>query len=352
MSNTQKKLRIGFIGAGGMADAHLKGLSDAALFPDIEIAAFCDVVLERAQAQADKYTTSESKPQAFSTPSAMIADAGLDACYVLLPPFAHGDAERACIEANVPFLVEKPIGNDLGLLKELRDEIAAKNLLVAAGYMNRYQPSVEKAKAAFSMDTPVLAYGGWLGGPPTFDNDYMATSLIGRWWVQKDKSGGQFVEQVTHTVDLVRYFLGDAVEVFAHTTTAFNHKLPNLMPLYTIDDVMTTSIKFESGALATILASAATPVGGGVSLEVLGMKSAVKFKGWGHDVEITQGEETEKFSSVDEIFPVEDRAFLDAVRTGDKSKVRTDYADAFKTARLTLAANQSAETGKPVDLTD
>ena len=45
------KLRVGFIGAGGMADAHLAGLTDTGVFPDIEIAAFCDVVLERAQAQ-------------------------------------------------------------------------------------------------------------------------------------------------------------------------------------------------------------------------------------------------------------------------------------------------------------
>jgi predicted dehydrogenase len=101
-----KKLRIGFIGSGGMADAHLKGLSDAERFPDVQIATFCDVVLERAQAQCEKYPAHE--PKAYSSPSQMMAEAGLDACYVLLPPFAHGEAERACIEHNVPFLVENP----------------------------------------------------------------------------------------------------------------------------------------------------------------------------------------------------------------------------------------------------
>ncbi len=94
-----KNLRVGFIGSGGMADAHLKGLVDAELFPDVTIAAFCDVVLERAQAQCDKYPA--SKPVAYASPQQMMSDAGLDACYVLLPPFAHGEAERACIEGNV-----------------------------------------------------------------------------------------------------------------------------------------------------------------------------------------------------------------------------------------------------------
>lgn len=339
-----KKLRIGFVGAGGMADAHLKGLV-APAFEDIEIVAFCDAVLERAQEKAKPYDAA-----AYSTPPEMIKDAGLDACYILLPPFCHGEAERACIEANVPFLVEKPPGNDIGLLRELRDEIAQRGLMTAVGYMNRYQPSVQRAKQMFSTDEAVVAYGGWFGGPPKAGR----TALIGQWWPVKEKSGGQMVEQVTHTVDLVRYFLGDAVEVFAHTTTAFNHKLADLATNYTIDDAMTTSIKFANGAIATILASAATPVGGGVFLDILGTHTAVKFTGWGHDAKIvTKGESgnvEETVASEGAIFPVEDRAFLDAVRTGDRAKILTDYADAYKTSQITLGANKSAATGKPVEL--
>jgi myo-inositol 2-dehydrogenase / D-chiro-inositol 1-dehydrogenase len=348
-----KKLRVGFIGAGGMADAHLKGLATDR-FEDIQIAAFCDVVLERAQGQAAKY--SAHQPEAFSDPREMIRSAGLDACYILLPPFAHGDAERACVEGNVPFLVEKPIGKDLGVLREIRDEVVRKNLMTAVGYMNRYQPSVQQARKAFEESEPVLAYGGWFNGPPTASAPGAPSSLIGQWWVVKDKSGGQFVEQVTHTVDLVRYFLGDAVEVFAHATMAFNKKLPNLREGYTIDDALTTSIKFKNGAVASIMASAATPVGGGVMLNILGTQSAVHFTGWGHDVKIQRRvdgktvEETAK--SEPDIFALEDRTFLDAVRSGDRSKIGTDYADGFKTAQVTVGANQSVATGKPIDLTE
>lgn len=348
-----KKLRIGFIGTGGMADVHLKALSDAEEFSDVQIVAFCDVVQERAQRQANKYR--ETKAMAYPSPEAMIQDAGLDACYILLPPFAHGESERACIARNVPFFVEKPVGKDLGLLRELSDEITGKNLITAVGYMNRYQPPVQRAKEAFSTDEAILAYGGWLGEPPTSDNDYMAESLIGQWWVVKEKSGGQMVEQVTHTVDLVRYFLGDAVEIYAHATTEFNKKLSNLLPGYTIDDVMTTSIKFQSGALATIIASTATPVGGGISLNVLGAKTAVTFSGWGHHAHIIHksGDVAEEIiDSIEEIFSVESRAFLDAVSTGERSKILSDYADGFKTTQVALGANLSAATGKPVHLTD
>ena len=348
-----KTLRIGFIGSGGMADAHLKGLADSALFPEVALAAFCDIAIERAQAQCDKYAShSDVKPQAFSDPRAMIAEANLDAVYILLPPFAHGEAERAAIEGNVPFLVEKPIGLDLGVLRELRAEVQRKDLLSAAGYMNRYQPSVKRAKEAMSADEPVLAYGWWLGGAP-MQKEGAPQSFIMQWWPDRTKSGGQFHEQVTHTVDLVRHFMGDAQEVFAHATTSFNKKRPNLVPSYNIDDALTTSIKFKSGALASILASVATPAGGGILLDVHGMESSVKFSCWGHDATILRKDaEPEVVKSAGDIFAIEDRAFLNAVASGDRSQVLAPYVDSFKTAQLTIAANQSAQTGKPVELDD
>ena len=342
-----KNLRIGFIGSGGMADAHLKGLSDAEQFPDVQLAAFCDIAIERAQAQCDKYPA--HNPTAYASPQTMIEEADLDACYVLLPPFAHGDAERACIEGRVPFLTEKPIGLDLGLLRELRDEVQQQNLMAAAGYMNRYQPSVKRAKEAMSADEAVLAYGWWLGGPPLQREG--KTPFIMQWWAKKERSGGQFHEQVTHSVDLARYFLGDAVEVFAHATTSFNHKLPNLVEGYNIDDALIANVKFKSGAIASLMASVATPVGGQITLDIYGTQSAVKFSGWGHDATIMRkGEEPEIVKCASEIFAVEDRAFLDAVQSGDGSKILAPYVDSFKTAQITVAANQSAQSGKPVEI--
>jgi hypothetical protein len=38
-------------------------------------------------------------------------------------------------------------------------------------------------------------------------------------------------------------------------------------------------------------------------------------------------------------------AFVQAVRTGDRSLLRSPYDDALKTAAVTLAANKSAEEG-------
>jgi myo-inositol 2-dehydrogenase/D-chiro-inositol 1-dehydrogenase len=172
--------------------------------------------------------------------------------------------------------------------------------------------------------------------------------------VQRSKSGGQFVEQVTHTVDLVRYLLGDAEEVFATATRAFNKSKPDTPPNYDIEDASLVNIKFKSGAIANVMASCATGVGGGVTLNVFAENHAALFTGWEHSVRLLekQGDETreEAIPGEESIFSIEDRAFIDAVKSGDKSKVRTDYADGLKTAELAIGANRSMETGEPVRL--
>jgi len=43
--------------------------------------------------------------------------------------------------------------------------------------------------------------------------------------------------------------------------------------------------------------------------------------------------------------PKIDAAFIHAVKTGDWSGVRSDYADAVKSLRVSLAATEAAETG-------
>src|SRR5207244_4903848 len=45
-----------------------------------------------------------------------------------------------------------------------------------------------------------------------------------------------------------------------------------------------------------------------------------------------------------------DAVFVEAVRTGDRSLLRSDYDDALRTLALTLAADESARTGQPVDV--
>jgi myo-inositol 2-dehydrogenase/D-chiro-inositol 1-dehydrogenase len=326
-----------------MAEAHLRGLPT---FPDVRIAAFCDVIPEKAERLASLYGA-----KAFSDPKEMFRDQELDCVYILLPPFAHGGAERAAIEARVPFFVEKPVGMDLPLLREIAAAVKETGLITAVGYMTRYRKSVQRAREVFQQDEPILAYGGWIGGRPRARE---SGDGIGSWWVERRKSGGQLVEQVTHTIDLARYLMGDVEEVCATATRAFNKGKEGTPTNYDIEDASVVNLKFKSGAIANIFSSCATNIGGGVSLSVFSENHAAFFTGWEHSLRLLEkrGDESreESVAGEENIFAIEDRVFIDAVKSGDGNRIGTDYADGVKTSEVTVCANRSMETGEPVRL--
>lgn len=326
-------VRLGFVGAGGMAKAHTDALKTVA---DVEVAAVTDVDRSRAEALAAQHSA-----QVFDTPEQLAAEGGVDALYILLPPFAHGSAERAALAHRLPFFVEKPVGLDLGLAREIAAEVTQTGLMTAAGYMNRYRKSVNAARDLLQSDPPVMAYGGWWGGSPGPAKD----SGIGSWWTDKRRSGGQFHEQVTHTVDVVRYLMGDAVEVFAYAAQGFNKDIPG----YSIDDAATVAIRFARGGIANLMSSVTSNAGGGVLLNLHSLHANVRFTGWEHSVIIQrQGAEAEEIRGEDNIFGIEDAAFVQAVRTGDASGLRSTYPDAVQTLAITVAANESLATGRPI----
>lgn len=341
---TKDKIRVGLIGCGGISKSHLPHLSKS---EDVELAAFCDVVVERAQKRAEEYGGN-----VYDDAAKMLAAEKLDAAYILIPTYAHGAPERACIAAGIPFLVEKPLHIDPNDLRKLSKEVEASGLITVAGFMNRYRKSVSRVKEILGDDPAILMDGAWVSGPPVKkEGDYFANNPIGQWWPVKEKSGGQFVEQVIHTVDLVRYLGGEVTEVSAFAARGFNQKLPNIVDNYTNDDAMVVSVKFAHGGVGNIFASCSTPAGGGVFLNVWAGQHTAKFTDWAHHVSIyTAGEkepETIK-GDIDDIFPAEDRVFIDAVKTGDRSKIKSTYMDGAKTTLLCLAANESLETGGPV----
>jgi len=71
------------------------------------------------------------------------------------------------------------------------------------------------------------------------------------------------MNQGVHTVDLLVWFLGEPVEVFAWTGTLAHERIE-------VEDVLTAVVKFDNGALATIHATTAANPGAGVRIGVHG----------------------------------------------------------------------------------
>jgi predicted dehydrogenase len=265
--------------------------------------------------------------RAFADPVEMLETVRPDALFIAVIPSAHGEIERAAIAREVPFFVEKPLALDWGTAAAIGAEVAAANLVTAVGYQWRHAASVERARELLADRAPAMAQGYWLTRTPAPP-----------WWSRQADSGGQMLEQTTHMFDLARLFLGEAETVYAAGARVDRSSHPDS----DIDEVSVATVRFRSGAVAsfasTCILEASHKVGlhlyaAGLALEI-GAASLI----------VDDGAERRELRLGGDATEAIDRAFLEAVRRRDPTLVRSSYADALRTHRLTTLARESART--------
>jgi myo-inositol 2-dehydrogenase/D-chiro-inositol 1-dehydrogenase len=320
-------LNIGIVGTGWFGRMHAEKL---AKLEGVKVAAFTATSQEKADKEAAKYEDARG----YSSIHTMLDDRKLDAVYICVPPFAHGEIERALVERGIPFLVEKPLAADEQTPAELLKEIESKKLITSVGYHFRYMDGTSRAQELLRERTVGMALGYWMGSMPGVS-----------WWRKMEGSGGQFVEQTTHIVDLLRYTLGEVSEVYA----AYGSRImADVEQGVTVPDVGTVTLKLVNGAVATISNTCAIPAGDRAGLHIYTNKGVLELSHGGL-LDVEAGRKTE-YANRTNPYELENEAFLHAVRTGDVSRIRSTYEDAWLTHRVTIAANQSALTGLPVKL--
>lgn len=323
--NADRNIRVGFIGAGGIAGNHFAQLEQ---IETADMVAFCDVDISRAQAAVEKYGG-----KAYSSAREMLGAQELDACYICLPPHVHGEPEMLCAERRIPVFVEKPISNSLSQAKEIADAIKRSGIVSSVGYHFRYMSGTQRTKEALDPSQIGMVMGYWMGGFPGV-----------AWWRRMDQSGGQINEQTTHIVDLARYLVGEVSEVYA----AYATRSQNIPENSTVPDVGTVTLRFENGVVGQISNTCLLNLGYTVGLTVVTPERIFEI-GPG-DLNIVTSGGREQITGDVNPYLEEDRAFIHAVRTKDTGGIRSSYDDAVKTLEVTLAANESALTGQPVSL--
>ncbi|GBF71811.1 oxidoreductase [Paenibacillus sp. 598K] len=322
-------LQIGMIGTGGFAAHHARLLT---AMKDVVVAAVCGTSQNKAALFAQGLPSAAS----YSSVSDMLDGQPLDAVYICVPPFAHGDMELELIARNIPFLIEKPLGVNLATPSTILAAIEDKKLITSVGYHLRYLDGTAKAKELLADHTPGMALGSWNGGMPGAS-----------WWRQAAGSGGQFVEQTTHLVDLLRYCLGEIVEVYAAYALVHPRNRDAAADI-TVPDVGTVTLKLASGAIANLSNTCMLPVGHETELKIFTDHGVLELGPTGlKNIEATC---TTQFPNRNDVYQLENEAFLHAVRTGDTSGILSTYADAWRTQQITVLANESALSGLPIKL--
>jgi myo-inositol 2-dehydrogenase/D-chiro-inositol 1-dehydrogenase len=318
-----RDLRVGLVGAGGVGARHAATLT---ALDGVRLVAVTDVDSVRAGSLAHEHGA-----RAHGDAAAMLAAEPLDAVWLCLPPFAHGECERAVLDAGVPFFVEKPLALDLGTAEEVAGVVEERGTVTGTGYHWRCMPGVERAAEILGESPVRVAHGTWWDKVPPVP-----------WWLQRGMSGGQLVEQVTHLMDLMRFLVGEPLSVAAHPAGVPGRD-PDL-----VDAATAATMRFDGGAVATLTATCLLTWKHAASLVLIG-EAAVVEVGETETV-IRRGDRIEVVRDDGLSKQRVDAEFCAAVRQGDPAAVRVPYAEALRTHRVGCALEESARSGTVVQL--
>ena len=325
-----EKLKIGIIGCGGIAGVHAERLRS---IEDVEMVAFADIVKEKAKAFSERYGG-----RAYVDWREMLDKEPLDIVYICLPPFAHSDEVMVSAEKGIHVFIEKPIALDLNLAEEMVRAVEKNDVKSQVGYCVRFSYAVDKAKH--------LIEDGEAGKIGLAVGFYWCHFLGGKWWRDKNKSGGQIVEQSTHLFDTLRYLCGEVEEVYGRMNRIFWTDVPDI----TVEDVSSTTFRFRSGAIGSI---SATTWGAFSQWWLKWWLATENYTMQSGDRDTLTLYSTKKNRVISEseqrdVYLLESKDLIQAVLNDGETKI--PIREGAKTLEFTLAARKSMETGKPVKL--
>jgi len=304
---------------------------------DIAVTAVADPIKERREAAAAQFGCTRLY-DGFTALLDNESKESLDALIIAIEPTAHEDCELRAVEMGIPFLVEKPMSVDLELAEKINARIEETGLITAVGFQDRYLNVMEMIKEELPKHPGGgLVYGSWVSGIP------------GVWWWQKKSTcGGQLVEQNIHLLDGLRFLYGEPLSVYATASTGRIKAGENgVSPEYDTDDHSTAVIRFANNVTATLVSGCYVkgPATSGIRVTLPTMELDYRLR---NNLIIRTASETRDIRrGVDQTYLL-DKAFVEAVATGDASGIRSPYPDALKTLELGFAANESMESGQVI----
>jgi UDP-N-acetylglucosamine 3-dehydrogenase len=238
------KLKVAVIGCGSIAiHRHVPEYADN---PNVEIVAFVDKVIERAEKLAAKYG---GTARAYTDYKEMLKKEKIDAASVCLPNALHAPVSIDVANAGAHVLCEKPMAVSAEEAEAMIEAAKKNNVFLMIGHNQRYMPPHMKAKE--------ILKSGKLGKVLTFRTSFghpgpEGWSIDGRgsWFFDKPQAFvGAMGDLGVHKSDLIRWLLDDEVaEVGAFVGTLHKEGTE-------VDDNATCILRMNSGAVGSLVAS-------------------------------------------------------------------------------------------------
>lgn len=235
-------MRAAIVGTGGIAAAHAAAVRGEA--GRVELVAAVDVDAAKAAAFAAEHGV----PAVYAELDVMLEREGPDLVLLCTPPSLHARQCIRVLEAGAWVLCEKPLAGSLRDLDAVQDAEARSGAMCSSVYQWRFGPGARHlqeliADGALGRPMVGLCQTTWYR-----DDAYYAVPWRGRWATEL---GGTSMIHGIHAMDLLVWLFGPWAEVDAMAGT-LGHTIE-------VEDVSVATVRFENGALGSILNSAVSP---------------------------------------------------------------------------------------------
>lgn len=354
-----KKLKAGIIGCGGIANnKHMPAISK---LEEVEMTAFCDLVVERAQKAAKEFGTPDAK--VFTDYKQLLAT-DVDIVYVLTPNRSHSFITVDALNAGKNVMCEKPMAINYTEALKMLNAAKTSGKLLTIGYQNRYRPDSRCLKRECD--------AGTLGDIYFARAKAIRRRAVPTWGVflnEYEQGGGPLIDIGTHSLDLTLWMMNNYEPKYAVGTTF--HKLNNDKETgnawgdwdsskFTVEDSAFGFIVMKNGATINLEATWAlntlnvgeartelcgTKAGADMEdgLRINGVKNGLQYA---TKYELRPGGVDFYSGDSEKAEDIEARTFIDAVLGKGRPVVLPEQAATV--TRILDAIYKSAKEGKPV----
>jgi len=329
-----EKLSVGVIGLK-MGRYHLKGLVDGGF----EVAAICDIDEEVLKTEQEKYGFPDEK--CFTDWHEMLHLDAMNTVLIITPDQLHREMSEAFLAAGKHVMCEKPLAivrEDLDAIVRAADAAKTKFMV---GQICRFTPAFVKAKE--------LIEAGVIGEVCFAESEYAHdyAKILHEWRADPNRHG--MVGGGCHAVDLLRWLVGDPVEVFAYGS----HKL---LPQVSYDDATIAALKFPCGAIGKVFVSTGCKRPYTMRTQIWGTNGTILCDNKSDTMQLwTIGEDGISVNKEPEIIPIE----INDHNVGGEFKVFSEHIlkdtpvemsarEGAKTVAVCFAIVESSKTGAPV----
>ncbi|MDK2981226.1 MAG: hypothetical protein PWQ55_1573 [Chloroflexota bacterium] len=178
----------------------------------------------------------------------------LDMVDVCSPNYLHPEHVKVALENGKHVYCEKPLGANLAQARELAQAAEKAGVLTHSAFTMRYHPAGQMAKSILASGIlgEIYNFRAYL-----FHNSYMDPQRPTSWRLQKSISGGGALADLgIHSIDMVRYLLGEANNVQCRTRTFISQRPKSagsteMVPV-DVDDWALCTLEMENGSIGTV----------------------------------------------------------------------------------------------------